>query len=232
MTQDRAGACRYLQREEMANSGAALPLAAKPEASPDYDRINMTNAVANYVHFMCAALVKFRQTGAIVPSQRFLIDRMIAPVPETYSGRIIELGSGSGALTLRLTARCPGARVVACEINPALARNTRHNLDLAGVNGRVDVISDSAEHLLSEMRRRAMDKVDYVLSGIPLGNLPGKRALALIEAISRAVRPGGMYIQFQYSLLDRKRIRSRFKILRTVPVLLNIPPAVVYYAQR
>ena len=32
--------------------------------------------------------------------------------------------------------------------------------------------------------------------------------------------------------MDRKRIRSRFNLLRTVPVLLNIPPAVVYYAQR
>ena len=82
------------------------------------------------------------------------------------------------------------------------------------------------------MGRRGMDKVDYVISGIPLGNLPGERALALIESISRVVRRGGLYIQFQYSLLDRKRIRSRFKILSTVPVLLNIPPAVVYYAQR
>ena len=192
----------------------------------------MSNAVANYLHFMCAALVKFRQTGAIVPSQRFLIGKMLAPVPETYSGRIIELGAGSGALTLRLAARCPEARIVACEINPALARNTRHNLDRAGINGRVDVVSDSAEHLLSEMGRRGMDKVDYVISGIPLGNLPADRALALIQAISRVVRRGGMYIQFQYSLMDRKRIRSRFKILRTVPVLLNIPLAVVYYAQR
>ena len=188
--------------------------------------------MASYLHFMCAALLKLRQTGAIVPSQRFLVDKMLAPIPETYSGRIIELGSGSGALTVRLAARCPEARIVACEINPALARNTRHNLDEAGINGRVEVVSDSAEHILSEMRRKGTEKVDYVLSGIPLGNLPGERALALIEAISRVVRRGGMYIQFQYSLMDRKRIRSRFKILRTVPVLLNIPPAVVYYAQR
>ncbi len=192
----------------------------------------MTNAVTSYLHFMCAALVKFRQTGAIVPSQRFLIRKMIAPVPEDYAGRIIELGSGSGALTVRLASRCPRARIVACEINPALARNTRHNLDLAGINGRVNVVSDSAEHLLSEMRRRRMEKVDYVLSGIPLGNLPGERALALIETISQVLRHGGLYIQFQYSLLDRKRIRSHFKILRTVPVVLNVPPAVVYYAQR
>ena len=192
----------------------------------------MSNAVASYVHFMCAALAKFRQTGAIVPSQRFLITKMIAPVPETYAGRIIELGAGDGALTLRLAARCPEARILACEINPVLARRTRDNLDRAGINGRVQVVSDSAEHLLSELGRRGMDKADYVLSGIPLGNLPGERALALIDAISRALRPGGMYIQFQYSLMDRKRVRARFKILRTVPVLLNVPPAVVYYAQK
>ncbi len=192
----------------------------------------MSNAVASYLHFMCAALVKFRQTGAIVPSQRFLIGKMIAPIPETYAGRLIELGAGNGALTLRLAVRCPEARILACEINPVLARKTRDNLDRAGINGRVQVVSDSAQHVLSEMRRRGMEKADYVLSGIPLGNLPGERALALIDAISRSLRPGGMYIQFQYSLLDRKRVRARFKILRTVPVLLNIPPAVVYYAQK
>ena len=192
----------------------------------------MSNAVAGYLHFMCNALVKFRQTGAIVPSQRFLIGKMIEPVPQTYSGRILELGAGNGALTLRLAQRCPNARIVACEINPVLARTTRHNLDHAGINCRVEVVSDSAEHLLREMHRRDVDKVDYVLSGIPLANLPGEQVQTLIDSISRAIRPGGMYIQFQYSLIDRKRIRSRFSLLRTVPVFLNFPPAVVYYAQR
>ena len=203
-----------------------------PEPNSDCKRMAMHNAVANYLHFMCAALVKFRQTGAIVPSQRFLIEKMIAPVPENYSGRIIELGAGNGALTLRLAARCPEARILACEINPALARVNRHNLDMAGINGRVQVIPDSAEHLLSEMDRRGMGKADFVLSGIPLGNLGGDRVFAIVDAVSRALVPGGLYIQFQYSLMDRKKIRMRFQNLRTVPVLLNIPPAVVYYAQK
>jgi phospholipid N-methyltransferase len=191
----------------------------------------MQNAVANYLHFMWAALAKLRQTGAIVPSQRFLIEKMIAPVPESYSGRIIELGAGNGALTLRLAARCPEARILACEINPALARVSRQNLDNAGINGRVQMVPDSAEHLLSEMGRRGIDKAEFILSGIPLGNLPGEQAFALIRAISQALAPGGMYVQFQYSLLDRRRIRRCFPNLRTVPVLLNFPPAVVYYAQ-
>ena len=213
-------------------TGARCPVATLPQPRLDHDGFAMHNAVANYLHFMCAALVKLKQTGAIVPSQRFLIEKMIAPVPETYSGRIIELGAGSGALTLRLAAKCPEARILACEINPALARINRHNLDMAGINGRVQMIPDSAEHLLSEMDRRGLGKVDFVLSGIPLGNLHRDRVTAIIDAVSRALVPGGMYIQFQYSLMDRKRIRTRFQTLRTVPVFLNIPPAVVYYAQK
>jgi phospholipid N-methyltransferase len=191
-------------------------LGTVPETSFDYNGIAMHNVVTNYMHFMWAALLKLRQTGAIIPSQRFLIEKMIAPVPVAYSGQIIELGAGNGALTLRLAARCPEARILACEINPAL----------------VQVIPDSAEHLLSEMGRRGMGKADFVLSGIPLGNLPGDRVLALIDAINQALVPGGMYIQFQYSLLDRKRIRTRFQTLHTATAFLNIPPAVVYYAQK
>jgi phospholipid N-methyltransferase len=191
----------------------------------------MSNVFAGYLHFMCAGLVKWKQTGAIVPSQRFLISKMIAPVPESYAGQVIELGAGNGALTLRLAAKCPEARILACEINPALADSARHNLRDAGINGRVKVISDAAEHLLSERARRGMEKADYVVSGIPLGNLGRARTLALIDKISRSLKPGGLYVQFQYSLLDRKKIQARFSSLRTVPVLLNFPPAVVYYAR-
>ena len=192
----------------------------------------MSNAFAGYFHFIFAGLVKFKQTGAIVPSQRFLITKMIAPIPEDYSGEIIELGAGNGALTLRLAARCPGARVLACEINPALAQSTRQNLKKAGINGRVRVVSDAAEHLLSERARTGRDKADFVVSGIPLGNLARQQTLALIDKIGHSLREGGMYIQFQYSLLDRRKIRQRFASLRTVPVPLNFPPAVVYYALR
>ena len=192
----------------------------------------MSNAFAGYFHFIFAGLVKFKQTGAIVPSQRFLITKMIAPVPEGYCGEIIELGAGNGALTLRLATRCPGARILACEINPALARSTRDNLRSAGINGRVRVVSDAAEHLLSERARTGRAKVDYIVSGIPLGNLGRNKTLALIDKISRVLQDGGMYIQFQYSLLDRRKIRDRFSSLHTVPVPLNFPPAVVYYARR
>ena len=190
------------------------------------------NSVAAYLHFFWAGLVKHGQTGGILPSQRFLIAKMIAPVPETYRGQIIELGAGNGALTLRLTARCPQARILACEINPTLVRDIRGNLAAAGLSGRVEVFSGPAANLLSELGTSGAEKPDFVISGIPLGNLGVVKALALIDTIRQTLGEGGMYIQFQHSLLDRKKIRSRFPNLHMVSAFLNFPPAVVYYARR
>ena len=192
----------------------------------------MTNSLTTYLHFFWAGLAKHGQTGGIVPSQRFLIAKMIAPVPVTYRGQVIELGAGNGALTLRLAARCPEARILACEINPTLARDHRGNLAAAGLDGRVELFAGSATNLLSELGERGVEKPAFIISGIPLGNLGGAKALALIDTIRQTLGEGGMYIQFQHSLLDRRKIKTRFANLRTVPVFLNFPPAVVYYARR
>jgi phosphatidylethanolamine/phosphatidyl-N-methylethanolamine N-methyltransferase len=193
----------------------------------------MSNTLKTHLHFLWAALLKQQQMGAIMPSQRFLVNRMIAPVPEDYRGRIIELGAGSGALTLRLAARCPKARILACEINRSLAQVNRSNLAAAGIDsGRIEVVADSAETVLAQLCRKASDKPDFIISGIPLGNLAANQALAIIDAVRETLRPGGMFIQFQYFLADRKKIRARFARMRTVPVFLNFPPAFVYYAQK
>ena len=192
----------------------------------------LVNSVAEYPNFFWAGLAKHGQTGGIVPSQRFLIAKMIAPVPGAYHGQVVELGAGNGALTLRLAARCPGARILSCEINLTLARDHRRNLAEAGLSGRVELFAGPAADLLSELDKGGAEKPDFIISGIPLGNLGREKALALIDAIHQTLREGGMYIQFQHSLLDRKKIRTRFLNLRTIPAFLNFPPAVVYYAQR
>ena len=192
----------------------------------------MSHLFASYWRFFSAAVVNRAQIGAVVPSQRFLIERMIAPVPRSYTGRIVELGAGTGALTLRLAARCPHARVLACEINSTLARHIRWTLASTRLSGRIEVVLDAAEHLLARLGQRDETSPDFIISGIPLGNLRREAVLDLVGAISRALAPGGMYIQFQYSLLDRKKIKQKFARLSTAPVLLNFPPAVVYYAKK
>ncbi len=192
----------------------------------------MAKNLTGLLNFMWAGVAKRTQTGGIVPSQRYLVNKMIAPIPTSYAGDIVELGAGTGALTVRLAARCPKARILACEINPKLARHLRRNLDRAGINGQVQVLAEPAEQVLERLARSNGRRIEYVVSGLPLGNVSRKKTVALISGIDRALRHGGMYIQFQHSLLDRKKILSFFPALRTVPVLLNFPPAFVYYASK
>ena len=192
----------------------------------------MTQPLRGVPHFVWAALVSQRQTGGIVPSQRFLIEKMIEPVPPGYAGLVLELGAGIGALTLRLAARCPRARVLAWEINPTLAREARSNLDAAGINGRVELITGSAEDLLPDLERRGIAGADFLISGVPLANLGRSRSEALIASAHRALGAGGLYVQFQHSTHHREAIRARFRDVKTVPVFLNLPPAVVYYAMK
>jgi phosphatidylethanolamine/phosphatidyl-N-methylethanolamine N-methyltransferase len=189
---------------------------------------NNSFEISGYRHFFIAALLKQVQTGAILPSQRFLIRKMISAVPCDYRGEVIELGAGNGAFTLRLAARCPHATIIACEINSNLAHCNRRNVAAAGLNSRVEVIAGSAEDLLSEPGR---PKVDYIISGVPIGNLGRQKALNLVNAIRDSLTPDGTYVQFQHFIADYKKIRAMFSRVRIAPVLLNIPPAVVYYAQ-
>ncbi|MFI5208151.1 MAG: class I SAM-dependent methyltransferase [Gemmatimonadales bacterium] len=192
----------------------------------------MTQPLRGVPHFVWAALVRQRQTGGLVPSQRFLIKKMIAPVPTGYRGTVMELGAGIGALTLRLAARCPEARIVAWEVQPDLARQARINLDEAGVGERVELINGSAEDLIPDMKKRGIASADYVISGVPLANLGKARSENLIGSAFAALGSGGMYVQFQHSTHHQEAIKARFDALRTATVLLNIPPAVVYYATR
>ena len=193
---------------------------------------DMAKRLKSYIQFFWAGVKDHTQTGAIVPSQRILVDKMIAPIPVDYCGQVLELGAGNGALTLRLAQTRPKARILACEINPVLARDLRQNLDRAGINGRVEVVSDAAEELLSGLAANGRAKPDYIISGIPLCNVGKDETVALIRQIKSTLKETGMYIQFQHSLVDRRKIQASFTKLRTVPVLLNFPPAFVYYATK
>lgn len=194
----------------------------------------MTNLspLASYWRFILAGFTKPLLTGTVIPSQRFLIDKMIEPIPSDWSGSVLELGAGIGTLTLRLAARCPSAQILACEKNPVLAGDLRRRLKGAGFGKRVKIVAEPAQRLLSEFAEKRSSKPAYIISGIPLANMDQDETDSLIDSIAEALPEGGIYIQFQYSVWDRKKIQARFPMIQTVPVWLNLPPAFIYYARK
>jgi tRNA1(Val) A37 N6-methylase TrmN6 len=66
---------------------------------------------------------------------------LAAAVPAQDGQVVLDAGVGVGAAALCVAARVPTCRVVGIEIQPALAAMARENVQLNGMQGRVDVLT-------------------------------------------------------------------------------------------
>ncbi|SDD31741.1 class I SAM-dependent methyltransferase [Niabella drilacis] len=175
--------------------------------------------------FFRAAYENLAQTGSLVESSSRLAGRMTRIVDFSRSVHIVELGAGTGSITRHLLDQINAvSRLTSFEINPQLFYKL-HLLkrpQFAAVNDDVCQLP----------RYIAPETADYVISGLPLANLNRSTKEHILEAVKSVLKPGGFYIQFQYSLNDRALLRRKFPLVQLGFEPINIPPAFIYYAQR
>ncbi|XP_075039944.1 MTRF1L release factor glutamine methyltransferase isoform X2 [Mixophyes fleayi] len=103
------------------------------------------------------------------PETEELVGLVVADCPDLRRSPapvILEVGCGSGAVSLALLRRIPQARVIAVDKTEAAVSLTRDNAERLGLQHRIDilqhdVLSDPAERLL------ALGPVDVVVSNPP-----------------------------------------------------------------
>jgi ubiquinone/menaquinone biosynthesis C-methylase UbiE len=123
-----------------------------------------------------------------VPRYDEMVTRLAEHLPElgTESGpgpRVLELGCGTGNLTLRLLARYPLARVLAVDAAPEMTELTRERAARAGAGARLEVMTQRFEAL-----GVGPWEFDLVTSSLSLHHVKDKRPL--YTAIARWLKPG------------------------------------------
>jgi phospholipid N-methyltransferase len=182
----------------------------------------MKQHLTDRLHFLKAFLSNPRQVGAVLPTSRAAVRDMLDMADIPGAGLVIELGAGTGVQTGEILARLrPGARLVAVEIDPRLA----DLLEERYADPRLEVVRDSAEHLDAYL---CGEKADVVVSALPYTSLePGLRR-RILDALPRAVAPGGVALVIQYSPLMERELRSRFASVRRRISPWNVPPAFLF----
>jgi phospholipid N-methyltransferase len=103
--------------------------------------------------------------------------------------------------------------------------------DLLGVKysncDNIIIINDSAENIGEHLKKHSIEKVDYIVSGLPFTSLPKHISNKILAATREILKEGGMFITFQYTLLKKDYIAGYFKSVNYCRVLLNFPPAYV-----
>ncbi|SIT41466.1 conserved hypothetical protein [Paraburkholderia piptadeniae] len=114
------------------------------------------------IHFIKHWLKNPAAVGAIAPSSPYLARAMAQPADQFDT--IIELGAGTGVITDALIERNPSARLIAFELDPALAGK------LAARHPGIEVVAGSFHEqaqILDSLPERAL-----IVSALPFRSLP------------------------------------------------------------
>ncbi|GAA0312117.1 hypothetical protein GCM10009087_22810 [Sphingomonas oligophenolica] len=104
---------------------------------------------------------------------------------------VLEIGTGTGLLAM-MAARAGAARVITCEVDPAVAAAARDNIAVNGFADRVTVVNKHSTRLeLGDVGGQA----DILVSEIVSNDLLSEGALPAHEdAVPRLLKPGGAVI--------------------------------------
>ncbi|NUU25309.1 MAG: methyltransferase domain-containing protein [Streptomycetaceae bacterium] len=173
-----------------------------------------------------------RRTGAVAASSPALARRLTDPLALHRARTIVELGPGTGTVTAAIRARMhPDARLVAVELNPALAQVVRERF----AGPRIEVRTAPA----ADLPELVDGPVDAVVSGLPWAAMRSAERTRVLDAVTAVLRPDGALTTFAYVHAAwsppardfAADLSSRFADVRRSPVVWrNMPPAFVHHA--
>jgi len=163
--------------------------------------------------------------GSIIPSSRHLVNTVLAPIDWSRARVIVEYGPGVGTLTAEILRRMRAdARLVAIETNGEFVQHLGGSLP----DSRLYVEHDSAENVAEVLRRRALPRADYILSGIPLGSMPKDLQARIATASRDALEPSGEFLVYQFTSRVLPVLRQTYPNVRRGVEFRNFPPAQLF----
>lgn len=179
--------------------------------------------------FLNTFFTQRKQVGAVAPSSRFLVKKMCNKIDFDKAKVIVELGPGTGVFTAEILKRAkPNAKIILFELNEVFYDLLQKQFK----DDRLTILNRSAEDVIEVLNEMGIAEADAVLSSLPLTVIPDKIKKRIVINSYNALRSGGVYVQYQYSLNAKKLLELKFGKLEMGFVGVNIPPAFIYCGQK
>ncbi|PGO53772.1 class I SAM-dependent methyltransferase [Priestia megaterium] len=180
----------------------------------------------NAIHFIQEYIRHPRTVGAIMPSSRSLAKQMVNPIPFEKITCIVEYGPGTGVFTEEIVQNKRKDTIfLAIEANEAFYKMLKKKY---GQIENMYIIHGSAENIGDYLKQYDIEKVDYIVSGLPFTSLPGTVSTQILKKTATLLGSEGKFITFQYSKVKRSFFKSFFNTIQYERVYRNVPPAYVF----
>lgn len=134
------------------------------------------------------------QVGSVVPSSRWLEQRLVRQAGIAQARTVVELGPGTGGTTAALLQALPAAgRLLAIELDP----DFHHHLRASLADPRLLLQQGNAERIADFLAAHHMPAPDAVVSGIPFSTMPPDLSERIAAAVAQVLRPGGHFVAYQ-----------------------------------
>lgn len=170
-----------------------------------------------------------RMLGSLIPSSRFLVNRLLSQVDWGRATTMVEYGPGVGTFTGEILRRLrPDGTVLAIDTNRDFARYLARTLR----DDRLHVIEGSAADAQDSLRERGLSRADYVISGIPYSTMdPGIRE-RILHTTREVLQPDGAFLVYQFTRAVLPYLRQVFPHVHQEFEPRNIMPARLFYCRR
>ncbi|UPK41111.1 class I SAM-dependent methyltransferase [Paenibacillus pabuli] len=180
----------------------------------------------NYLLLLLGFLRNPKRVGSVIPSSKWLAQKVVSSVPWNEVKSLAELGSGTGAIT-RLIQRhmADSTNIFLFERDPGM----RKQLNSTSPHFQ---ISSNASYLYKKITQEDLPSVDCVICGLPFFNFSNEMRQRILDQIQLALKPGGTLIVYQFSLQMKRTLNKHFTVEDVVFVPFNFPPAFVYVCRK
>lgn len=167
-----------------------------------------------------------KMVGSIIPSSRFTIAKMLAPVKWQECKLFVEYGPGVGTFCYPVLERMPqNSTLLVIDTNPLFI----DYLDRTITDSRFKAVLGSAADVEKIVRDAGFEHADYVLSGLPFSTLPDGVGPGIAAATHRILRPGGAFLVYQFSAAARDFMAKHFNRIDSGFEPLNILPCQLFW---
>jgi phosphatidylethanolamine/phosphatidyl-N-methylethanolamine N-methyltransferase len=165
------------------------------------------------------------QVGSVVPSSRYLEQRLVREARLGAARTAVELGPGTGGTTAAfLQAMPPNGRLLAVELDDEFHDYMRASLD----DPRLVLECGSAERLAEFLDKHRLPAPDAIISGIPFSTMPPEVSDRIAAAIAQVLRPGGRFVAYQVRAHVASFVAPYLGEPDTQWEVVNVPPVRVF----
>lgn len=165
--------------------------------------------------------------ASIVPSSKYVLKRVLAKIDPEKVQTVVEYGPGTGHFSEMLLERLkPESRLIVIERNATFCRELRKIQDK-----RFHLIQGDAKDVKLFLSQLGLQKVDMVLSSIPLSLLSSGDKDAIFQNTKNILTENGKFIVYSQWVPHAKQyLQKFFTSVKSQIELRNFPPAFIFEA--